>query len=89
VPGDRVQYIAAPVFDRIIDTGEIGRVTKVEAGWVFAAWPRSGIHSVPIASVRLLPPEVTRAVAEAANERMWPLLGDELPPLTSRRPRDP
>ena len=89
MPGDRVEYIAAPVFDRIIDTGEIGRVTKVEAGWVFAAWPRSGIHSVPIANVRLLAPEGSRVVTEAGNACIWPLLGDELPPLKSGRPRDP
>jgi hypothetical protein len=87
--GDRVEYIAEPVFDGIITTGEIGWVTKVEGDWVFAAWPRSGIHSVPARNVRLLGPEVTRIVSEAPNARMWSLLGDELPPLSSGRPRDP
>jgi hypothetical protein len=89
LPGDRVEYTGRPVFDGIIDTGEIGWVTKVEAGWVFAAWPRSGVHSVPVANVRLLPPEVTRTVGEAPNARMWRLLGEELPPRMSGRPRDP
>jgi hypothetical protein len=78
LPGDRVEYIGRPVFDGIINTGEIGWVTKVEAGWVFAAWPRSGIHSVPVANVRLLGPEVTRAVAEAGNTAIWSLLGGSL-----------
>ncbi len=50
--GDRVEYIAAPVFDLIIMTGEVGIVTKEEDGWVFAEWPRSGVHSVPVAHVR-------------------------------------
>ena len=63
-PGDRVEYIGAPVFDGIIDTGEIGWVTKVEGDWVYASWPRSGVHSVPLSNVRLLGPEVTRAVAQ-------------------------
>ena len=49
--GDRVQYIAQPVFDGIIDTGEVGRVERVEDSWVFAWWPRSGLHSVPLANV--------------------------------------
>jgi len=89
LPGDLVEYIAAPVFDRIIDTGEVGRVTKVEAGWVFAAWPRSGIHSVPVGNVRLLAPEVTRTVTEAGNAGIWRFLGDELPALKGERPRDP
>lgn len=89
LPGDRVEYIGRPVFDGIIDPGEIGWVTKVEAGWVFAACPRSGVHSVPVGNVRLLPPEVTRAVGEAANARIWSLLGEELPPLSGRRARDP
>jgi hypothetical protein len=37
----------------------------------------------------LLGPEVTRVVSEAPNRRMWGLLGEELPPLQSGRPRDP
>jgi hypothetical protein len=89
LPGDRVEYIAEPVFDLIIDTGEIGWVTRVEGGWVIAAWPRSGVHSVPIAHVRLLPPEVTRVVAQQQNELVWDLLGEELPPIAGRRQRDP
>jgi hypothetical protein len=89
LPGDRVEYIGQPVFDGIIETGEIGWVTKVEAGWVYAAWPRSGVHSVPVGNVRLLGPEVTRVVSEAANARIWPVLGEELPPLPSGRPRAP
>jgi hypothetical protein len=51
VTGDRVRYLAAPVFDMIIDTGEIGIVERVDGGWVFAWWPRSGLHSVPEANV--------------------------------------
>lgn len=50
--GDLVEYIAAPVFDLIITTGEVGVVTRVEDGWVFARWPRSGVHSVPLEHVR-------------------------------------
>jgi hypothetical protein len=87
--GDRVEYTGEPVFDGIIGTGEIGWVTKVQGGWVVAFWPRSGVHSVPAGSVRLLPPEVTRTVGQAANARMWALLGEELPPLSTGRPRDP
>lgn len=51
-PGDHVEYIAAPVFDLIIMTGEVGVVTQVKDGWVFAEWPRSGEHSVPLDNVR-------------------------------------
>lgn len=51
-PGDRVEYIAAPVFDLIIRTGDVGVVTKVENGWVHAEWPRSGEHSVPVDHVK-------------------------------------
>lgn len=51
-PGDRVEYTAEPVFDLIITTDEVGVVTRVENGWVFADWPRSGEHSVPLAHVR-------------------------------------
>src|SRR5947209_7817700 len=42
-PGGRIEYIAEPVFDAIIDTGEVGAVVSIEDGWVFAAWPRSGV----------------------------------------------
>ncbi len=51
-PGDLVEYIAEPVFDLIIQTGDLGVVTRVEDGWVFAEWPRSGEHSVPLTNVR-------------------------------------
>lgn len=50
--GDWVEYVAAPVFDLIIETGEIGVVTKVDGGWVYAEWWRSGLHSVPVEHVR-------------------------------------
>lgn len=50
--GERVEYIAAPVFDLIIEPGDVGIVTRESDGWVFAEWPRSGEHSVPIAHVR-------------------------------------
>ncbi|CAN5201592.1 hypothetical protein BH11ACT1_BH11ACT1_06310 [soil metagenome] len=51
--GDQVEYIAAPVFDLIIQPGDVGEVTRVVDGWVHASWPRSGEHSVPIEHVRL------------------------------------
>jgi hypothetical protein len=88
-PGDRVEYVGQPVFDGIIDTGEIGSVIKIEKGWVFARWPRSGVHSVPLYKVRLLEREVTRTVTETGNEHIWPLLGEELPPMPGGKPRDP
>ena len=50
--GDRVEYIAAPVFDLIIQSGDVGEVTQVDDGWVYATWPRSGEHSVPLEHVR-------------------------------------
>ena len=54
--GDRVKYVAAPVFDLIIETGEIGVVTRVDGGWVYATWPRSGEHGVPVDHVEPAPP---------------------------------
>jgi hypothetical protein len=51
-PGDRIEYIAQPVFDCIITTGEIGIVVRIEDDWVFAEWPRSGVHSVPVSNTR-------------------------------------
>lgn len=51
-PGDAVEYIAQPVYDRIIQPGDVGRVTRVTDGWVHAIWPRSGEHSVPVGNVR-------------------------------------
>lgn len=50
--GDRVEYIAAPVFDLIIQPGDVGEVTRVNDGWVYATWPRIGEHSVPLEHVR-------------------------------------
>jgi hypothetical protein len=88
-PADRVEHVGAPASDQPIDTGEIGRVIKVEADRVFVLWPGRGIHSVPAASLRLLPPEVTRTVAEASNARMWGLIGEQPPPQKNGRPRDP
>ena len=87
--GDRVEYIAQPVFDGIIDTGEVGSVIKVEAGWVFARWPRSGVHSVPVENVRPAPPPVVRVVDRARNERIWGFVGDDKPPRPDGRARDP
>jgi len=52
VAGDRVMYVAAPVYDLIITTGEVGVVTRVDADWVHATWPRAGEHSVPTGHVR-------------------------------------
>jgi hypothetical protein len=89
VCGDRVEYTGAPVFDGRIATGDVGWVTKVEHGWVFASWPRGGIHSVPARDVRRLQPEVTRTVDHAGNAEIWDLLGEELPALSTGRPRDP
>ena len=86
--GDRVEYIAAPVFDGIITTGDIGTVTRVEDGWVFAVWPRNGIHSVPLDHVRRVPPPHIRQVGRSGNDRIWAFLGEELPPLAGRE-RDP
>jgi hypothetical protein len=51
-PGDRVEYIAAPVVDLIIRPGDVGVVTREVDGWVYATWPRSGEHSVPAENVR-------------------------------------
>ncbi len=50
-PGDAVEYIAEPVFDLIIQLGDVGEVTRVADGWVYAIWSGSGEHSVPIGSV--------------------------------------
>ena len=69
-PGQRVEYIAEGVFDLIIDTGDIGTVTKVEGGWVFAAWPRSGVHSVPLTNVRLVADRRIGATCRTALRQM-------------------
>jgi hypothetical protein len=89
--GDRVEYIGEALPDVGIDTGTIGFVTRVESGSVFAVWPkaRPPVQAVPLESVRLLGPEVARAVTQAPNARMWDLLGEELGPLKTGRPRDP
>jgi hypothetical protein len=80
LPGDRVEAA---------DSGEIGWVTRVEGDSLVVAWPRTGVRRVPVGLVRWLPPEVTRVVAKEPNERMWNLLGEELPPIPGRRQRDP
>jgi hypothetical protein len=50
--GDRVRYVAEPVFDLLVKPGDTGVVIQVDAGWVVVEWPESGEHSVPLASVR-------------------------------------
>jgi hypothetical protein len=50
--GDLIEYTAAAVFDLLIRPGDVGRVTRVEGGWVSAVWPRSGEHSVPLEHVQ-------------------------------------
>ncbi|SDE07656.1 hypothetical protein [Auraticoccus monumenti] len=52
--GDRVEYVAAPVFDGLVRTGDVGVVTSEQDGWVHAEWPRGGVHSVPSGHVRKL-----------------------------------
>jgi hypothetical protein len=54
-PGDQVEYIGQPVFDLIIRTGDLGRVSRIEDDWVFAEWPESGEHSVPLRNARAVP----------------------------------
>jgi hypothetical protein len=88
-PGDRVEYIGDRESDGVIDPGEIGWVTKVEPARVSAFWRKTGIQHVPLASIRALPPELGRIVAEAPNARIWPLLGEERPPTLGGRPRNP
>jgi hypothetical protein len=60
--GERVRYTAAPVFDLIIETGDVGVVERVEGNWVHTWWPKSGLHSVPAANVEGVdpPPESWR-----------------------------
>lgn len=71
--GDRVEYIAAPVFDLIIQPGDVGEVTRVDDGWVYAIWPRSGEHSVPLEHVRpARRPYVLERHAHAADQRARP-----------------
>lgn len=50
--GDRVEYVAPPVFDPIIVTGDVGVVTSVRGDWVYAEWPHGGVHGVPAEHVR-------------------------------------
>ena len=85
---DKVEYIAEQVFDGIIDTGDFGVVLSVEKGWVRASW-RSGVHGVPLENVRPAPPLPSRVVTREGNERIWDLIGEELPPLPNGKPRDP
>jgi hypothetical protein len=72
-----------------VEPGAIGRVTRVDGAAAFVAWPGPLIRCVPVGDLRLLGPEVTRIVAEPPNRQMWGLLGEELPPLKTGRPRDP
>ena len=54
-PGDLIEYTAAAAFDLVICPGDVGTVTRAEEGWVWAVWPRSGEHSVPLEHVRDAP----------------------------------
>jgi hypothetical protein len=58
-----VEYVAAPVFDLIITTGDVGIVTRVDGEWIHAIWPGSGQHSVPVMHVR---PAYTIETAETS-----------------------
>lgn len=81
--GDAVEYIAEPVFDLIIRTGDVGVVTRVDDDWVFAHWPRSGEHSVPLRHVRraaVLLPEPWWRPDEPAREALLQELLTELSP---------
>jgi hypothetical protein len=69
--GDHVEYIAGPVFDLMIQTGDVGVVTKVESGWVHAEWPRSGEHSVPLRHVREAPGQSGMACRSPWNQRRY------------------
>lgn len=52
--GQRVEYTGGTVFDGLIETGDVGIVSRVDKGWVYAHWPRSDCeHSVPLDSVRI------------------------------------
>ena len=46
-PGDHVRYIGQTVLDVIIETGDVGIVTEVANGWVYAYWPRAGVVGIP------------------------------------------
>jgi hypothetical protein len=88
-PGDRVEYIGAPVFDGIIWTGDVAVVVHVKGGWVFARW-RNGVHSVPLENVRPGPPTAThRVVTDAANKSLWGLFPEDLLFDSAGRERDP
>lgn len=50
-PGDDVKYTAPPIFDMLIRTGDVGRVTKAADGLVWATWP-TGVRAVPVTHVR-------------------------------------
>ncbi len=51
-PGDRVRYVAEPVFDVLVKPGDTGVVVQVEGSEVVVEWPDTGRHSVPLVSVR-------------------------------------
>jgi hypothetical protein len=89
VRGDRVEYVGAPLEDPSVEPGAVGCITNVAGDVAAVVWRGPLIREVPVEDLRLRGPEVTRAVAEAPNRRMWELLGQELPPLKSGRPRDP
>jgi len=84
-----VEYVGAAFEDRAIEPGAIGRVTHVDTAAASVVWPGPLIRSVPLGDLRVLGPEVTRLVAEGPNRQLWGLLGEELPPLKTGRPRDP
>jgi len=50
--GDRVRYVAEPVFDVLVKPGDTGVVVQVEGHDVVVEWPDTGQHSVPLVSVR-------------------------------------
>ncbi len=65
-PGDLVMYVASPVSDLIIKTGETGIVKRTDGDWVYVDWPRCGVHSVPKGNVthQALPSERDELVRE-------------------------
>lgn len=48
--GETVRYRGGDVFDRLVRTGDVGVVERVEHGWVHVHFPR-GLYSVPVRSV--------------------------------------
>jgi hypothetical protein len=88
LPSDRVEYTGRPV-PGVLEAGAVGWVARVAPGEVVVVWPGGRVHSVPVADLRVLPPEVTRTVGEGSNTSIWGVLGEERPPLQNGRPRDP